>query len=74
MAIRARSPPSSSRPGTNEFWVGDVGWNIWEEVNRLTSPMTLTNFGWPCYEGGSIQSSYDAATSTRASRCTQRAP
>ena len=37
------------RPGTNEVWVGDVGWNIWEEINRVVSPTdgTIENFGWP---------------------------
>ena len=41
------------RPGTSELWVGDVGWNTWEEVNRMTSPTPANpvNFGWPCYEG-----------------------
>ncbi len=42
------------RPGTNEIWIGDVGWDTWEEVNRLvnpTDPNVPTNFGWPCYEG-----------------------
>jgi glucose/arabinose dehydrogenase len=51
------------RPGTSELWVGDVGWNTWEEVNRMTTPTpsTAVNFGWPCYEGAGRQSSYDAA-------------
>jgi glucose/arabinose dehydrogenase len=39
------------RPGTNEVWLGDVGWNTWEEINRITSMSAVTNFGWPCYEG-----------------------
>jgi glucose/arabinose dehydrogenase len=36
------------KPGTNEVWVGDVGWNTWEEINRIPDPKAgLTNFGWP---------------------------
>jgi PKD repeat protein len=35
-------------PTTNEPWVGDVGWNLWEELNTGKG----ANFGWPCYEGG----------------------
>jgi PKD repeat protein/glucose/arabinose dehydrogenase len=50
------------RPGTNEVWVGDVGWNDWEEINRQPSPTTsVVNFGWPCYEGNSPQPGYQAA-------------
>jgi glucose/arabinose dehydrogenase/PKD repeat protein len=51
------------RPGTEEVWAGDVGWNDWEEINRLTDPTdsTVDNFGWPCYEGDSRQGGYDAA-------------
>ena len=41
------------RPGTSELWIGDVGWNVWEEINRIANPTSaVTNFGWPCYEGG----------------------
>lgn len=52
-----------ARPGTNEVWVGDVGWNSWEEINRIPNPSdaTVENFGWPCYEGNSRQSGYDNA-------------
>jgi glucose/arabinose dehydrogenase len=51
------------RPGTNEVWIGDVGWNTWEEINRIVSPTdgTVRNFGWPCYEGAARQSGYDGA-------------
>jgi glucose/arabinose dehydrogenase len=48
------------RPGTNELWVGDVGWSTIEELNRLTVPTGATeNFGWPCYEGPGPQPQYD---------------
>jgi len=49
------------RPATSELWVGDVGWNTWEEVNRMPSPTpsTAMNFGWPCYEGTGHMLSYD---------------
>ncbi len=51
------------RPGTDEVWIGDVGWNTWEEINRIVSPTdgTIENFGWPCYEGAGRQSGYDGA-------------
>ncbi|WP_439676609.1 LamG-like jellyroll fold domain-containing protein [Embleya sp. MST-111070] len=49
------------RPGTNEVWVGDVGWSTWEEVDRLTPSSTaVANFGWPCYEGSARQGGYEA--------------
>ena len=49
-ATRSGSP---IRPGTNELWIGDVGWNTLEEINRIADPTdaTVENFGWPCYEG-----------------------
>jgi glucose/arabinose dehydrogenase len=51
------------RPGTSELWAGDVGWNDWEEINRILSPTdtAVENFGWPCYEGAGRQSGYDSA-------------
>jgi glucose/arabinose dehydrogenase/PKD repeat protein len=48
------------RPGTNEVWTGDVGWNAWEEINRVPNPTgEVRNFGWPCYEGTGRMGSYD---------------
>jgi uncharacterized repeat protein (TIGR01451 family) len=50
------------RPGTNEVWLGDVGWNTWEEINRIADPLgSVENFGWPCYEGNGRQPGYDGA-------------
>jgi glucose/arabinose dehydrogenase len=50
-------------PGTNEIWIGDVGWGTWEEINVITNPTdaNVDNFGWPCYEGNTRQSGYDGA-------------
>jgi glucose/arabinose dehydrogenase len=52
----------TTRPGTNELWIGDVGWNAWEEIDRVVDPTTspVANFGWPCYEGSAMQPDYNA--------------
>lgn len=49
------------RPGTDEIWLGDVGWTDWEELNLIpsASDSTLDNFGWPAYEGENSQGGYD---------------
>ncbi len=42
-----------------EIYAGNVGWNTWEEIDRL--PLTSTsafNSGWPCYEGPAPNPSY----------------
>jgi uncharacterized repeat protein (TIGR01451 family) len=56
----------TTRPGTNELWVGDVGWNTFEEINRIPAggDAVIENFGWPCYEGAGRQSGYDSANLT----------
>lgn len=55
----------AARPGKNEMWVADVGWNDWEELNRIQLGAAQPfNFGWPCYEGIGKQSGYDAADLT----------
>lgn len=53
----------TTRPGTSELWIGDVGWVGHEEIDRILDPTDdlVENFGWPCFEGGSRQPSYEAA-------------
>ncbi len=50
------------RPGGDEIYVADVGWTLWEEINRVgdANDATIENFGWPCYEGASPENSYNA--------------
>jgi glucose/arabinose dehydrogenase len=45
----------SLRPGTDMPYLGDVGWDTWEEVNVVAKG---GNFGWPCYEGKFQQAGY----------------
>jgi glucose/arabinose dehydrogenase/PKD repeat protein len=48
------------RPGTSELWIGDVGWNVWEEINRtLGNDRQVDNFGWPCLENEARTRGYD---------------
>jgi len=49
------------RPDTNQLWVGDVGWNGYEEIDRVPDPIdpVVENGGWPCYEGVDRQPDYD---------------
>ncbi len=51
------------RPGTSEMWIGDVGMDKWEEINRFSEPSgsAAENFGWPCYEGTPRHFGYDNA-------------
>ena len=51
------------RPGSDDLYIGDVGYRAREEINRVGDPTDATaeNFGWPCYEGGGRQPAYDAA-------------
>jgi glucose/arabinose dehydrogenase len=50
------------KPGTDQIWIGDVGWNTWEEIDKLgdANDLVAENFGWPCYEGTPTQPDYDA--------------
>ncbi len=46
------------RPGTDEVWIGDVGWIRNEEINVASLTGGVQNFGWPCFEGSSRQPRY----------------
>ena len=51
-----------------ELFIGDVGWNAWEELNTGRGK----NFGWPCYEGddvGSAQQGSYKNTPTTSATC-----
>ncbi|HYM79931.1 MAG TPA: PQQ-dependent sugar dehydrogenase [Candidatus Limnocylindria bacterium] len=50
--------PTAGSPGT--LYIGDVGWDSYEELNVLKVPGT--NFGWPCYEGLDADPQYNAAS------------
>ncbi len=48
------------KPGTDDVWVGDVGFLTWEEIDRVPDPTAAPlNFGWPCYEGNGVLAFYD---------------
>jgi glucose/arabinose dehydrogenase/PKD repeat protein len=50
------------KPGTHALWVGDVGWDEIEEVNRTVgNDAAVDNFGWPCYEGRGRMPAWDNA-------------
>ena len=52
------------RPGTSELWVGDVGWDRFEEIDRTVgNDATVDNFGWPCYEGAGRLAQWDSLES-----------
>jgi glucose/arabinose dehydrogenase len=43
----------SFRPTTGAIYGGDVGWDTWEEMNKITAG---GNYGWPCREGNNATS------------------
>ena len=63
------------RPGTDELWIGDVGWGDWEEIDRIPdlTDGVAEDFGWPCYEGAGHQAGYDGAD-LRSARTSMRRP
>ncbi|WP_244227351.1 PQQ-dependent sugar dehydrogenase [Corallococcus aberystwythensis] len=56
-ALGLRNPYRFSlRPGTSTPYLGDVGWDTYEEIN-VARPGA--NLGWPCYEGTFRQHGYE---------------
>lgn len=51
------------RPANGHLYIGDVGWNTWEEHN-VSVPGS--NFGWPCYEGTGRTGGYSATAFCQA--------
>lgn len=47
------------RSANGSIYLGDVGWDTWEEVNVARGG---ENFGWPCREGLQPQSRYQCET------------
>ncbi len=51
----------SFRPNTSELWLGDVGGDNSEEINRIDPTRgPKENLGWPCYEGNQVSQGWDA--------------
>jgi glucose/arabinose dehydrogenase len=49
-------------PVTHELYVGNVGWDTWEEIDRFNPASgEVFNSGWPCYEGPEVQPAYENA-------------
>jgi glucose/arabinose dehydrogenase len=58
------------RPYATEVWIGDVGENLWEEINRIpgfddVTPLVMQNFGWPCFEGRGHHDGFDVPICAR---------
>jgi uncharacterized repeat protein (TIGR03806 family) len=47
---------------TGELWIGDVGQNDWEEIDRLAPGQGGVNFGWRPCEGSHSYAGYDCAS------------
>jgi glucose/arabinose dehydrogenase len=52
-ALGLRNPwRCSFDPQTGDFWIADVGQDLWEEINvQPASSPGGENYGWRCYEG-----------------------
>lgn len=59
IAYGLRNPFRYTFASNGEIWLGDVGENVTEEIDRIPLPATAQkNFGWPCYEGNDVHSTF----------------
>ncbi len=42
---------------TDDLWIGDVGQDVMEEINKAPATTAGLNYGWKCYEGTSVYAS-----------------
>jgi glucose/arabinose dehydrogenase len=50
-------------PANGHLYLGDVGWNSWEEHNVAVPG---SNFGWPCYEGTGRTGGYSTTSACQS--------
>ncbi|GAB3591271.1 PQQ-dependent sugar dehydrogenase [Angustibacter peucedani] len=55
----------SQDPVTGTLWIGDVGQDAYEEVDRVATPATVFDLGWPCREGFASYSSGRCGSAAR---------
>ena len=56
-----RNPFRMTVRSSGSVWLGDVGYNNWEEIDTIPNPDSAPrNFGWPCYEGSGAQNEYQS--------------
>ena len=61
-------------PGHQRDWIGDVGWNTWEEINRLPTPRRSATSAGPATRATGSMGSYDTLNLDHLrERCTRRA-
>lgn len=62
IALGLRNPwRFSIDPTTEQMWIGDVGQNAFEEVDRMAINGPLVDFGWSCWEATSKYNADDCA-------------
>lgn len=63
-ALGLRNPYRMNlKPGSDVPFLGDVGWDTWEEINVASAG---ANLGWPCYEADGRQSGYAVKATCQA--------